>query len=75
VNLAYGSRVSLLELIAVLEEITGHELQVHHLESRKGDVPHSQADQTRLRRMFPEVQPTSLSDGLRDTVGWFREAH
>ena len=73
VNLAYGSRVSLLELIAALKEITGHELQVQHFESRKGDVPHSQADQTRLRRMFPEVQPIPLSDGLRDTVGWFRE--
>jgi UDP-glucose 4-epimerase len=73
VNLAYGSRVSLLELITALEEITGHELQVDYLEPRKGDVPHSQADQTRVRRMFPEVHPTPLSHGLRDTVGWFRE--
>jgi UDP-glucose 4-epimerase len=72
VNLAYGSRVSLLELIAVLEEITGHELQVQRLQPRKGDVPHSQADQTRLRRMFPEVEPTALADGLRETVGWFQ---
>jgi UDP-glucose 4-epimerase len=63
VNLAYGSRVSLLELIAALEEITGHELH-HHVESRKGDVPHSQADRTRLSRMFPDIRPTPLSDGL-----------
>jgi UDP-glucose 4-epimerase len=75
VNLAYGSRVSLLELIAVLEDITGETLPVHHLESRKGDVPHSQADRTRLTRMFPDVRPIPLSEGLRDTVGWFREAH
>jgi UDP-glucose 4-epimerase len=74
VNLAYGSRVSLLQMIAELEEITGHTLELQHLESRKGDVPHSQADQTRLRRLFPDVQPIPLSEGLRDTVGWFREA-
>ena len=74
VNLAYGSRVSLLELISLLEEITGRELQVHHAESRVGDVRHSQADQTRLCRMFPDVRPTPLPDGLRDTVAWFREA-
>jgi UDP-glucose 4-epimerase len=75
VNLAYGSRVSLLELIGLLEGITGHELRVHHTESRMGDVPHSQADQARLCRLFPDVQPTSLPDGLRATVAWFREAH
>ena len=32
VNLAYGSRVSLLELIVVLEDITGDALQIKHLE-------------------------------------------
>ena len=42
--------------------------------SRAGDVPHSQADRTRLARMFPDVQPTPLPDGLRATVAWFREA-
>ena len=75
VNLAYGSRVSLMQLITVLEEITGQTLELQHLESREGDVPHSQADQTRLRRLFPDVQPTPLSEGLRATVGWFREGH
>ena len=75
VNLAFGSRVSLLELIAELEKITGHQLPLHHLESRKGDVPHSQADRSRLSRMFPDVLPTPFSDGLRATVAWFREAH
>ena len=74
VNLAYGSRVSLLQLISVLEGITGYPLERQHLESRKGDVPHSQADQARLSRLFPDVQPIPLSDGLRDTVRWFREA-
>jgi UDP-glucose 4-epimerase len=75
VNLAYGSRVSLLELIGLLEDITGQELQLDHVAPRVGDVPHSQADRTRLCRMFPDVRPTPLPDGLRATVAWFREAH
>jgi UDP-glucose 4-epimerase len=74
VNLAYGSRVSLLEVIETLEEIVGHPLSRQHLDVRAGDVPHSQADQTRLGRMFPEVPPTVLADGLRATVAWFRES-
>jgi UDP-glucose 4-epimerase len=74
VNLAYGSRVSLLELIALLEDITGRELELRHVDPRKGDVPHSQADRTRLCRLFPDVQPTPLPEGLRATVAWFQGA-
>ncbi len=75
VNLAFGSQTSLLDVIALLEEIMGHDLQRDHVESRAGDVRHSQADQTRLCRLFPDIQPTPLTDGLRDTVQWFRAGH
>jgi UDP-glucose 4-epimerase len=75
VNLAYGSRVSLLELIAALETIVGHDLRRDHVGPRAGDVHDSQADQTRLSTMFPEVRPTPLQEGLRATMAWFRETH
>jgi UDP-glucose 4-epimerase len=39
---------------------------------RSGDVRDSQADQTRLRALFPDVEPVSLTEGLRATVEWFR---
>jgi UDP-glucose 4-epimerase len=72
VNLAFGSRVSLLELADVLGKILGHELALEHRESRIGDVRDSQADQTRLRALFPDVTPVDLEAGLRETVAWFR---
>ena len=75
VNLAYGSRVSLLELITVLEKVMGHELRRDHAGTRAGDVRNSQADHTRLSAMFPEVRPTPLEEGLRATVEWFRAIH
>jgi UDP-glucose 4-epimerase len=75
VNLAFGSRVSLLELITELEGAVGHRLHREHVEPRAGDVPQSQADQARLCEIFPEVRPTSLADGLRATVAWFQKAH
>ena len=74
VNLAYGSRVSLLELIAALETVMGRELRRDHAGPRAGDVHDSQADRTRLSALFPEVRPTPLQEGLRATVAWFREA-
>lgn len=72
VNLAFGSRVSLLELIARLERVIGHPLERRHVDPRPGDVRDSQADQTLLRSLFPEVTPVPLDEGLRATVGWFK---
>jgi UDP-glucose 4-epimerase len=73
-NLAYGSRVSLLDVIATLENILGRDLPREHVAVRAGDVQHSQADQTRLRAMFPAINPVPLPEGLRATVAWFQEA-
>lgn len=71
VNLAFGSRVSLLELIARLEVILGRTLEVLHKDPRPGDVHASQADETLLRSLFPSVVPVALEAGLRRTVDWF----
>ena len=74
VNLAFGTRVSLLEVIALLEEALGRPLEVHHSDPRAGDVRDSQADQGALRRLFPDVVPVPLDEGLRATIAWFGES-
>jgi UDP-glucose 4-epimerase len=71
VNLAFGSRVALLEVVAELEEILGRTLPVEHHDPRPGDVPHSQAADPRLRSLFPDVAPVSLRAGHEATVSWF----
>jgi UDP-glucose 4-epimerase len=71
VNLAFGGRTSLLDLIGRLEAILGRPLEREHLPSRPGDVPHSQADCDRLTGLFPGLTPVPLDDGLTQTVKWF----
>ena len=73
VNLALGTRTTLLELIGVIEEIVGYEVSTVHVPSRPGDVPHSQADGSRLQELFPDVIPVDLRTGIRRTVSWFRQ--
>jgi len=70
-NLAFGTRTSLLEVIALLEELLERPLQVNFTETRTGDVAHSQAANDRLRALFPDVQPVSLRTGLAETIDWF----
>lgn len=72
VNLAFGTRVNLLAVVEILQGILGRPLEVQHNDPRTGDVQHSQADQTRLRTLFPDVEPIALETGLRVTVDWFR---
>lgn len=73
VNLAFGTNTTLLELVAKIEAASGMAAEVRHRDPRPGDVKHSQADNTVLRSLFPEVQPVSLEQGLADTVAWFKE--
>jgi UDP-glucose 4-epimerase len=70
VNLAFGSRISLLELIATLEQVMQRRLPVELTDPRPGDVRESQADTARLRTLFPDITPVALGDGLRATAAW-----
>lgn len=70
VNLAFGSRVSLLDLAGELEAVLGRSLDVVHEQPRPGDVRDSQADRTRLSSLFPSVRPHPLRVGLEATVDW-----
>ncbi|HTZ10142.1 MAG TPA: NAD-dependent epimerase/dehydratase family protein [Acidimicrobiales bacterium] len=74
VNLAFGGRASVLELAEALGQVLGRPLPVRHEPSRAGDVRDSQADQSRLRALFPDLAPVPFEEGLRRTVAWARHA-
>jgi UDP-glucose 4-epimerase len=72
VNLAFGTRTSLMEVITNIEKILDSSLIRVHREERVGDVKHSQADNSVLMSLFPGVVPVTLDEGLRVTVEWLR---
>ena len=53
-----------MEVIALLEDLLGRRLEVAHVATRAGDVPHSQAANERLIELFPDIEPVSLEVGL-----------
>jgi UDP-glucose 4-epimerase len=75
VNLAFGGRYTLLEVIDMLADQFGKPITPRFEPPRLGDVPHSQADGSVVRALFPGVQPTPVMDGLRSTIEWFRHRH
>jgi UDP-glucose 4-epimerase len=72
VNLAFGTRVSVLELAHQVAGAVGVPVEIRHEPPRAGDVRHSQAATGHLRRLFPDIEPVPLADGLAETVEWFR---
>lgn len=72
VNLAFGTRCSLLQLVEQLETVFDRPLARTHEPARRGDVAHSQADGSRLAELFPDITPVVFADGLRATVEWMR---
>ncbi len=73
VNLAFGTRHSLLDVISLLESELGGPVERTHVGIREGDVRDSQADSTLLRSLFPEIEAVPLEVGLRETVEWMKE--
>jgi nucleoside-diphosphate-sugar epimerase len=71
-NLANGSRTSLLQLITYLEELTDKQARIEFLPPRLGDVPHSQADVTRAVQLLGYTSQVDVKEGLRRTLAYYR---
>ncbi|MGC4767572.1 NAD-dependent epimerase/dehydratase family protein [Micromonospora sp. DT44] len=70
VNLAFGARASLLQVLDELEWLCGRPIVREYAPPRTGDVAHSLADNAALRHLFPNVAPVARAEGLRATVEW-----
>jgi UDP-glucose 4-epimerase len=71
VNLAFGNRHTVLDVVDTLSEVLGTRLERMHAAARAGEVRHSQADPRRLRTLFPGIEPIGLTAGLEATVRAF----
>lgn len=65
INVATGHSVTLLELIAALQDVVGQPIAVRHAEPRDGEVRHSAARPERLQRELGIADPLDLRAGLR----------
>jgi len=71
-NVGSGTRISLNQLVAMLERITGRKANIEYRPERPGDVRDSQADITRAKDVLGYTPHISIEDGLSKTVEWFR---
>ena len=75
INVANGERVTLNELLEVVKTVTGKPNAVADYQpERKGDVKHSQADNSKAVEFLDYKKLVDLEDGLRDTIDWWKSS-
>jgi len=74
INVATGMRISLNDLLRVLNKLIGSDLQAIYKDPRAGDVHDSQADISKAKALLGYTPLVSFEDGLRQTLEWCRRA-
>ena len=69
-NVGGGDEASMLEAIALLEQVSGRTLAVSHVGAAKGDVARTKADVTRIHETLGWEPRTGLEQGLARMWAW-----
>jgi nucleoside-diphosphate-sugar epimerase len=74
INVATSSRMSLNELLKVMNRLVGTSLEPLRQEPRTGDVKDSQADISKAKSLLGYQPTVSSEEGLKRTLEWYRSA-
>ncbi|PWB54264.1 MAG: UDP-glucose 4-epimerase [Candidatus Methanoperedenaceae archaeon] len=71
-NIGGGSRISVIELVKLIKDAVGKEVQIKHIEAQKGDVRDTYADTTKARKLIGYVPEIGIKDGVKKYVDSFK---
>ena len=72
-NVCGGSRITLHDLIALIEDVTGRTLHVEYGEAARGDARDTWGDSARAREAIGFAPETPLRDGIEAAWRWLQE--
>jgi nucleoside-diphosphate-sugar epimerase len=71
-NIGGGSRVTLMELLDMMEQVMGLPIGRNHLENAVGDARHTSADITKAQKILGYKPQVSLLAGLTEEWQWIK---
>jgi UDP-N-acetylglucosamine/UDP-N-acetylgalactosamine 4-epimerase len=67
-NVACGERTTLKELWAILKEVSGSDIEPIYGQPRKGDIPHSLADISKIKKYLNYNVSKNIVEGLEEIL-------
>jgi len=71
-NVGGGSRISVTDLIKLLEETTGKKARINYIEKQKGDVRDTLADTSKISDELNWKPEVKIEEGLKRFVEWYK---
>ena len=72
-NIGNNTPIKLIDFINLIEENLGREAKMNFLPMQAGDVPKTFADIDALEQAVDFAPKTSIEDGIKNFVNWYRE--
>lgn len=69
-NIGGGSRVTLIQVINLIEEIIGKSVNAEYSHTQHGDVLHTWADISKAQEILHYHPQISLQEGLKEEINW-----
>ena len=71
-NIGGGSRVTLMQLLEIMEQVMGRPIRKNYIEKAKGDARHTSADITKANKILGYIPQVSLTEGLTKEWEWIQ---
>ena len=74
-NIGSSKRISVNEMVSLIEKIMNKNIQTKHIEKQQGDVTHTWSSIDKAKRELGYEPKVSIEEGIKRHVEWFRETH
>ena len=71
-NIAYGNRITLIDLARMIMDILGEVLPLKYEAVRLGDIHNSLADISAAQKTFGYAPEYTVTTGLEETIAWYK---
>ena len=71
INVASGKRITINQLYDIVKKTLKTDIEAKYLPERAGDIKHSHADITNLKKIDLEINTADFEKQLIETINWF----
>ena len=71
--MASGKKITINKLYNIIKKTLGTDIEAKYLPERQGDIKHSLADVSEMKKINYEVDSENFENQLKETINWFKK--